>query len=159
MSKFPVVVLSIGVVMGSPVFMRAQSLIPAAPVALASGSIDTDAPQAKPVQPARPGTPAPPVPVPAPPAPAAAPAPAPPPPPPAPPGGPVAGRRNVQLEFTITDQVGTTAPDKKIVSMIAGDGTWGRVRAGTNRLKGGGRMVSVVLNVDARPFIAAGDTV
>jgi hypothetical protein len=68
---------------------------------------------------------------------------------------------NVQLEFTITDQTGSGAPDKKTVSMIAADGTMGRVRsyAGARSPKSGGPPVPVSLNVDARPRILSGDGV
>ena len=68
---------------------------------------------------------------------------------------------NVQLEFTITDQTGSGAPDKKTVSMIAADGTMGRVRsyAGAQSPRTGGPPVPVSLNVDARPRILSGDGV
>ena len=63
---------------------------------------------------------------------------------------------NIQLEFTITDQMGTGVPDKKTVSMIAADGTWGRIRASaTARPRG----IPVSLNVDARPLLTANDAI
>ena len=106
--------------------------------------------------PARPNVPTPtaqPTPPPPPPAPGAQIPP--PPPPPMLPGKQV----NVQLEFTITDQTGSGAPDKKTVSMIAADGTMGRVRsyAGAQSPRTGGPPVPVSLNVDARPRILSGD--
>ena len=114
--------------------------------------------QAKPTPPAP--QPAPPVPPPAPPAPGAIlapPTPAIPPAPPLPPGRDV----NVQLEFTITDQSGSGAPDKKTVSMIAADGTMSRVRsyAGTRVPQKGGPPSPILLNVDARPRILKNDGV
>lgn len=63
-------------------------------------------------------------------------------------------RSNVQIELTITDQTGSAPGEKKTVSMIAADRTWGKVRAtavaGNER---GLPPLSVGLNVDARPFI------
>jgi hypothetical protein len=39
---------------------------------------------------------------------------------------------NVQIEITLTDQLGTATPTKKIVSMITTDGTPGRIRSGAD---------------------------
>src|SRR6185436_19984829 len=33
---------------------------------------------------------------------------------------------NVQIELTLTDQLGTQPPEKKMVSMIASSGNWGK---------------------------------
>ena len=133
--------------------------------------MDTFEMQAKPTPPARPGAPtapAPPTPPPAPPPPTLQlpTTPAPPPPPAAPmplippPLIPPTPRKNIQLEFTITDQMGTGAPDKKTVSMIAADGTWGRVRtSAVTRPPNVGRVIPVSLNVDARPAIVGNDSV
>ncbi len=61
---------------------------------------------------------------------------------------------NVQIELTLTDQVGTAAPEKKSVSMIASSGNWGKIRsAGTYRPTGEPALVAE-LNVDARPFVS-----
>ena len=61
---------------------------------------------------------------------------------------------NVQIELTLSDQLGSAAPDKKIVSMIASSGNWGKIRsAGTIRPQGDAPY-PVVLNVDARPFVS-----
>jgi hypothetical protein len=76
---------------------------------------------------------------------------------PTPPSGPPLPKRlvNIQVELTITDQLGTGAPEKKTVSMIAADGTWGRIRAGANaRPSERTGMVSSSINIDARPFLA-----
>ena len=135
------------------------------PVAVNTAIVATaDTPQAKPAQPARPASPAP-APQPVPPTPPVAPTPVPvPPPPPSPPPAPPAlpGKLvNVQIEFTISDQTGSGAPDKKTVSMIAADGTMGRVRsyAGAQSPRTGGTPIPVSLNVDARPRILGGDGV
>jgi hypothetical protein len=112
--------------------------------------------EAPPVPPAPPAAPSAPVPqVPAPPragvpprAPRAPRAPEPPPEPP---------RRglsvNVQVELTITDRIGPEAPEKKTVSLITSDASWGRIRAGANTRNPQTGPVATVLNVDARPVI------
>ena len=44
---------------------------------------------------------------------------------------------NVQIELTLTDQIGTNPAEKKTVSMIASSGSWGKIRsAGTIRPDG-----------------------
>jgi hypothetical protein len=71
-------------------------------------------------------------------------------------GGPrfVRTLTNVQIELTLSDQLGSAAPDKKTVSMIASSGNWGKIRsAGTIRPQGDAPY-PVVLNVDARPFVS-----
>jgi hypothetical protein len=57
---------------------------------------------------------------------------------------------NVQVELTLTDQIGNGAPEKKIVSMIVSSGNWGKIR---NTAAGVGP-VRIGLNVDARPFVS-----
>ena len=52
---------------------------------------------------------------------------------------------NLQIELTITDQAGSGTPDKKVVSMLAADGTFGRIRSISN--------LGASINVDARPQI------
>lgn len=67
---------------------------------------------------------------------------------------------NVQIELTISDQTGTKPVEKKTVSMIAANGTWGKVRAsGVARPNERIGFVPVGLNVDARPFVFADGTV
>lgn len=94
-----------------------------------------------------------------------------PPSPPAPPAGraPVAGpveppplpplpknAINIQVEVTITDQMGSGAPTKKTVTLLAVDSTWARIRASATALPARDRApVPVELNVDARPRILA----
>lgn len=61
---------------------------------------------------------------------------------------------NVQIEFTLTDQTGTSAPEKKTVSMIVSSGNWGKVRSAGNVMAIGEPPYVVDLNVDARPFVS-----
>jgi hypothetical protein len=58
---------------------------------------------------------------------------------------------NVQVELTITDQLGTGAPEKKTVSMIVMSGSWSKIRNTAAR----SGPFQVGLNVDARPFLNA----
>jgi len=83
--------------------------------------------------------------------------PAPPPPPPAPP--PPGERRptptrNVKIDVTITDQTGSAAPMKKVVSIILADGRPGGVRSMTSvPLVWGGPNRELPLNVDATAMV------
>jgi hypothetical protein len=62
---------------------------------------------------------------------------------------------NVQIELTLTDQIGVAAPEKKIVSMIVSSGNWGKIRsAGNVRLDPGEGPIVVDLNVDERPYVS-----
>jgi len=81
-----------------------------------------------------------------------------------PPPGPVRKLRgrdlNLQIELTISDQLGTQAPEKKVVSMLIADGTFGRIRASADAVRTGiTGMVGTGLNVDARPTVLEGDRV
>ena len=82
------------------------------------------------------------------------------PPPPGPPRK-LGGRDlNLQIELTISDQLGTQAPEKKVVSMLIADGTFGRIRASADAVRTGiTGMVGTGLNVDARPTVLEGDRV
>jgi hypothetical protein len=61
---------------------------------------------------------------------------------------------NVQVELTIRDQAGSTAPQTKTVSLMAADRTMGRVRAGAIAGKPDApQKVLTNLNVDARPTL------
>ncbi len=65
-------------------------------------------------------------------------------------------RRNVSVEVTISDQIGSEQPVKKIVTMIVADGLMGRVRSsGTVSVKVGEVTIQrpVILNVDATPIL------
>ena len=57
---------------------------------------------------------------------------------------------NVEVELTLTDQIGKAAPAKKTVSMIVSSGNWGKIR---NNAASTGRF-PVALNVDARPYVS-----
>jgi hypothetical protein len=61
---------------------------------------------------------------------------------------------NVQIELTLTDQLGTQTAEKKTVSMIASSGNFGKIRSGSTVFPPGEPPYSVVLNVDARPFVS-----
>jgi hypothetical protein len=80
-----------------------------------------------------------------------------------PPPGPVRKLRgrdaNLQIEITITDQPGTEAPQKKVVSMLVADQTMGRIRASANAQRERVGFVGTGLNVDARPVMLEGDRI
>ena len=61
---------------------------------------------------------------------------------------------NVQIELTLTDQLGANPAEKKTVSMIASSGSWGKVRSVGTIRPDGDSPYAVVLNVDARPFVS-----
>lgn len=61
---------------------------------------------------------------------------------------------NVQVELTLTDQVGTQAPEKKTVLMIVSSGNWGKIRSAGNVATAERAPFVVDLNVDARPFVS-----
>ena len=61
---------------------------------------------------------------------------------------------NVQVELTLTDQMGTQPGEKKTVSMIVSSGNWGRVRSAATIQRMPEPPLPVELNVDARPFVS-----
>ena len=61
---------------------------------------------------------------------------------------------NVQIELTLTDQIGTNPAEKKTVSMIASSGSWGKIRSAATIRPDGDVPYPVMLNVDARPFVS-----
>jgi hypothetical protein len=66
---------------------------------------------------------------------------------------------NLHLEITITDQIESEPAQKKSVSMMVADRTFGRIRAtGQWRMPNAG-MVPVQLNVDATPAIQPNDNI
>jgi hypothetical protein len=127
--------------------VAAMQVLPPTPITL-------DVPQ----NPPRPSTPGPGVPVDtqvtpaAPRRPQGQPAPGPAPAAPPPPRKPRGRDLNVQIELTISDQLGTGAPDKRVVSMLIADGVSGRIRSTDNPNV-------AMLNVDARPEILDNDRV
>ena len=60
---------------------------------------------------------------------------------------------NVQIEVTLTDQIGNQPPEKKTVSMIASSRSWGKVRSAATVMPPGESPYAVQLNVDARPSV------
>lgn len=68
-------------------------------------------------------------------------------------------RSNVRVELTISDQRADGPNEKKQVSMIVSETSWGKIRThATTRPPSptAGPNMDVALNVDARPFITAG---
>ncbi len=61
---------------------------------------------------------------------------------------------NVQIELSLSDQLGSLAPEKKVVSMIASSGSWGKIRSAGNVFPVGEPPYAVELNVDARPYVS-----
>ena len=61
---------------------------------------------------------------------------------------------NVQVELTLTDQVGTQAPEKKTVSMVVSSGNWGKIRSSGQVRPQVGVPFVVDLNIDARPYVS-----
>ena len=84
-------------------------------------------------------------------------------PPPEAPPGPVRKLRgrdaNLQIEITISDQLGGEAPQKKVVSMLVADQTMGRIRASAQAQRDKVGFVGTGLNVDARPVMLEGDRI
>jgi hypothetical protein len=88
-----------------------------------------------------------------------APTPAPDPVPPQAPRKPRGKDVNVHVEITISDQTGSAAPDKKVVSLLAADQTMGRVRATARASRANVGFVGTGLNVDVRPLVLEGDRI
>jgi hypothetical protein len=61
---------------------------------------------------------------------------------------------NVQVELSLTDQLGAQAPEKKTVSMIVSSGNWGKIRSEATVYPAGEPPYPVLLHVDARPFVS-----
>lgn len=61
---------------------------------------------------------------------------------------------NVQIELTLTDQIGAMPPEKKTVSMIVASGSWGKIRSAGNVRPVNQAPLIVDLNVDARPLVS-----
>jgi hypothetical protein len=61
---------------------------------------------------------------------------------------------NVQIELTLSDQIGSATPEKKTVSMIVSSGNWGKIRSFGTVRPPADAPVAVDLNVDARPFVS-----
>lgn len=61
---------------------------------------------------------------------------------------------NVQVELTLTDQLGSAPAEKKTVSMIVSSGSWGKVRSAGSVMQIGDAPYTVDLNIDARPSVS-----
>lgn len=61
---------------------------------------------------------------------------------------------NVQIELTLSDQMGAAAPARKTVSMIASSGNWGKIRSVAMVGQLPEVPYAVELNVDVRPFVS-----
>jgi hypothetical protein len=61
---------------------------------------------------------------------------------------------NVQIELTLTDQMGAQPAEKKTVSMIASSGNWSKIRSARSVHLPGEQPYVAELNVDARPFVS-----
>lgn len=66
----------------------------------------------------------------------------------------VGPRSNIKVEISISDQRGDGPAEKKQVSMIVAETSWGKIRTHADaRPSSPGPPMTVALNVDARPFL------
>ena len=69
----------------------------------------------------------------------------------------VRSRANVRVDLTISDQTGSGPVEKKQVTLIAAEETWGKIRTNAatkaQDITAGGAVTPIRLNVDARPFL------
>jgi hypothetical protein len=76
-----------------------------------------------------------------------------------PPAKPLAvrSRANVRVDLTISDQTGSGPVEKKQVTLIAAEESWGKIRTNAatkaQDITAGGPVTPIRLNVDARPFL------
>jgi hypothetical protein len=61
---------------------------------------------------------------------------------------------NVQIELSISDQIGTQTPERKIVNMVVSSGNWGKIRSTGNIRPPGEAPLVVQLDIDARPLVS-----
>ena len=64
-------------------------------------------------------------------------------------------RSNVKIDVTISDQTGSGPVEKKVVSVIAAEESWGKIRTQASARMSDGGFQHVALNVDARPFLTS----
>jgi hypothetical protein len=62
-------------------------------------------------------------------------------------------RANIKIDVTISDQTGNGPVEKKVVSVIAAEESWGKIRTQAVARAQDGAMHPVALNVDARPWL------
>ena len=71
----------------------------------------------------------------------------------------VRSRANVRVDLTISDQTGSGPVEKKQVTLIAAEESWGKIRTNAatkaQDVTAGGPVTPIRLNVDARPFLNA----
>ena len=69
----------------------------------------------------------------------------------------VRSRANVKVDLTISDQTGNGPVEKKQVTLIAAEESWGKIRTNAatkaQDITAGGPVTPIRLNVDARPFL------
>ena len=69
----------------------------------------------------------------------------------------VRSRANVRVDLTISDQTGNGPVEKKQVTLIAAEESWGKIRTNAatkaQDVTAGGPVTPIRLNVDARPFL------
>lgn len=71
---------------------------------------------------------------------------------------PIPARTNVKVDLTISDQTGNGPVEKKQVTLIAAETSWGKIRTSAATKPAdvtAGPFVPIRLNVDARPFLTA----
>lgn len=64
-------------------------------------------------------------------------------------------RSNIKIEVTISDQTGSGPVEKKVVSLIAAEESWGKIRTQASARMSDGGFQHVALNVDARPWLTS----
>ena len=62
-------------------------------------------------------------------------------------------RANVKVDVTISDQTGSGPVERKLVSVITAEESWGKIRTQAAARMGDGSYQHVALNVDARPWL------
>jgi hypothetical protein len=69
----------------------------------------------------------------------------------------IRSRANVRVDLTISDQTGSGPVEKKQVTLIAAEESWGKIRTNAatkaQDITAGGPVTPIRLNVDARPFL------
>ena len=68
---------------------------------------------------------------------------------------PLRTRANIKIDVTISDQTGSGPVEKKVVSVIAAEETWGKIRTQAAARMSDGGFQHVGLNVDARPWLTS----
>ena len=64
-------------------------------------------------------------------------------------------RANVKIDVTISDQTGNGPVERKVVSVISSEQSWGKIRTQAATRMSDGGIQHVALNVDARPFVTS----